>query len=992
MSSYVGGVAARAPLLQGIAPRRGKNTLGGNGIDSSDDDFLGHPPGGRGSRLPYAGGNNANRNKLRFSSEIAMLQGAWNTSGGQIAHITSATVTFSYYDGTVIPPSQVLQNNGGNVSLMGSTLIKITKAQAVWSDGDIWQFMNQKTVKPPRTAPVARALPLTVAEPKGVSLSAENTNSFLDSSTGSTTGDVNNGNSFVFPNGDAVGGNYTTGKSVSIKSPIVDNHNPVSPSHSDASGRDDPVVAPVAHVGSHIKGEDEGRLSASYSRHFRKIRTKARGPIDWLLSSLCCFRGMHFVEGGSTEVNTKLYCKKLRTILFASNVVELTQNDFGHLAGVLCEALHRYADELSLKERWNLISEAAVDFPDGDLTAEVTNRCAKGHKVHLPYSLHHLVNVVHIWWKCDKDHSGTLSVSEAVDMMNLLNVRMKSSAIKKLINNNAKIGADGKKEVGFREFQSFFAELPPRLEMTSEFNNAISHVGDGDFVGSLWKFLTNRQNEKISMAEAKRLAINWATVRSEEDTVNPSWTPVEFTRYLISVQNSWWDSDRCKVYHDMDQPLSHYIISSSHNTYLTGNQLSSDSSEHQYTYALMRGCKCLEIDCWDGPDGEPLVYHGHTATSKIKFKDVIAAINEHAFICTDYPVILSLEVHTSEQQQTRMAHIMKEIFKEKLHPCVANTNLSIDDASFTPNGLRGKILIKGPMDVSSLEERDSSDETPQKAKKGTKISTALSSVVFLKNTKLRPAGMTEHFAPQGKPWEVTSIVETKALRKAHSKDLAEYCEMNKYVFTRIYPKGSNVRSENFVASPMWACGSQLVALNFQTPDFPVRLNQCVFKNNGGCGYLLKPRRLRKPGVDPIESGLPRHRLILKVISGGNLPKPDLASKGEVIDPFVVVFITGSVRDQRNSRQFKTKYIDDNGFNPVWNETFYFSIEDIDLAVLTIRVMDKDPSFTTDDFIAEASCPLNCIRKGIRSIPLYSAHHDAVNEAFVLCDINLFEER
>ena len=37
------------------------------------------------------------------------------------------------------------------------------------------------------------------------------------------------------------------------------------------------------------------------------------------------------------------------------------------------------------------------------------------------------------------------------------------------------------------------------------------------------------------------------------------------------------------------------------------------------------------VDCWNGDDDEPVIYHGHTLTSKILFKDVIEAINEHAF-------------------------------------------------------------------------------------------------------------------------------------------------------------------------------------------------------------------------------------------------------------------------------------------------------------------------------------------------------------------------
>ena len=37
------------------------------------------------------------------------------------------------------------------------------------------------------------------------------------------------------------------------------------------------------------------------------------------------------------------------------------------------------------------------------------------------------------------------------------------------------------------------------------------------------------------------------------------------------------------------------------------------------------------VDCWDGEDGEPIIYHGHTLTSKILFKDVVQACKKYAF-------------------------------------------------------------------------------------------------------------------------------------------------------------------------------------------------------------------------------------------------------------------------------------------------------------------------------------------------------------------------
>lgn len=44
-----------------------------------------------------------------------------------------------------------------------------------------------------------------------------------------------------------------------------------------------------------------------------------------------------------------------------------------------------------------------------------------------------------------------------------------------------------------------------------------------------------------------------------------------FTRYLGGEENGIVPPERLDVIDDMNQPLSHYFINSSHNTYLTGN-------------------------------------------------------------------------------------------------------------------------------------------------------------------------------------------------------------------------------------------------------------------------------------------------------------------------------------------------------------------------------------------------------------------------------------
>ena len=74
----------------------------------------------------------------------------------------------------------------------------------------------------------------------------------------------------------------------------------------------------------------------------------------------------------------------------------------------------------------------------------------------------------------------------------------------------------------------------------------------------------------------------------------------------------------------------------------------------------------MELDCWDGQDGMPFIYHGHTMTSKIKFLDVIKTIKEHAFVTSEYPVILSIEDHCSLPQQRKMATAFIDVFGDQL--------------------------------------------------------------------------------------------------------------------------------------------------------------------------------------------------------------------------------------------------------------------------------------------------------------------------------------
>ncbi|XP_046842462.1 1-phosphatidylinositol 4,5-bisphosphate phosphodiesterase gamma-1-like isoform X1 [Xenia sp. Carnegie-2017] len=279
-----------------------------------------------------------------------------------------------------------------------------------------------------------------------------------------------------------------------------------------------------------------------------------------------------------------------------------------------------------------------------------------------------------------------ITMKEVKQFLQRANIKMNNARVRELFQD-----VDTKKlgHINFDGFRYLYNVLMYQREIASyfySFRNQRNQIHLEQFQ----RFLLEEQKENFAqdISNVKEYMSKCLGVETRE---HPFFSMNQFIDYLFSRSNCVLDGTSVEVYQDMTKPLSHYWIASSHNTYLTGDQFSSESSVEAYVRCLRMGCRCIELDYWDGPDNQPVIYHGFTLTSKIKFVDVVKAIKENAFVASDYPLILSIKNHCSLLQQNIMAKTFTDIFGDMLLCFPLDPN---EECLPSPEQLKHKILIK----------------------------------------------------------------------------------------------------------------------------------------------------------------------------------------------------------------------------------------------------------------------------------------------------------
>uniref|UniRef100_A0A8C9T3K4 Phosphoinositide phospholipase C n=1 Tax=Scleropages formosus TaxID=113540 RepID=A0A8C9T3K4_SCLFO len=598
----------------------------------------------------------------------------------------------------------------------------------------------------------------------------------------------------------------------------------------------------------------------------------------------------------------------------------------------------------------------------------------------------------------DKNSDNKMSLKELKHFLHQINIEVDDEYAQMLF---AKCDKSKSGQLEGSEIEYFYKLLTAREEIDVIYDK-YAQTNRQMSAKDLLSFLQNEQQEGVSLDDALKLI--------EKYEEKQQMTKDGFLMYLHQPEGMILNPAHKDVYQDMTQPLSHYFISSSHNTYLMEDQLKGPSSTEAYIRALMKSCRCVELDCWDGSDGEPIIYHGYTLTSKILFKDVIKAIKEYAFKTSEYPVILSLENHCSLEQQKLMAKHMTSILGDALLAKPLGDEMPTTFPS--PEELKGRFLIKGKR-LNKLEEAFSPSSTTdenesiseddeaadmvedhhicsiiQKSKK-MKLAKELSDlVIYCKSVHFQGF---EHARESQEFYEMSSFKEGKA-EKLAEESANEFVCHNVDKLSRIYPAGSRADSSNYNPVPLWTAGCQIVALNFQTPSDEMDLNQGWFLPNGMSGYLMKPEFLRDRASEfnPVNltkgKWLQHKTLHVMVISAQQLPKINKKKESSIVDPLVRVEIHGVPADAASR---ETDYIEDNGFNPMWNENFQFDVCVPELALVRFVVEDYD-STSQNDLIGQYTLPFTSLQNGYRHVPLLTKNGDIIPSAALFVHIMAVE--
>jgi myosin-5 len=334
------------------------------------------------------------------------------------------------------------------------------------------------------------------------------------------------------------------------------------------------------------------------------------------------------------------------------------------------------------------------------------------------------------WNYLDKHRNGVLNRKSVITLVASLGIKFTNDSFLTAILRSS-IGNSRSDQITFSQFSSLIYQLTRRPDLEILWANLVdgkpfeeatfplyaSKDADStklfDVIGlaTFRKFWKDYQGRALTVSEARVVVKEGMGAKFD-----PNFPVLSYGGFQAIMNHEKNDAyDPVKTHHndiEMSSPLNHYYIATADGPavgILPPRQHGSDTT-NPYHIDVKRGCRCLEIRCFEGSIAPEHIdrKHGfrsdlfvsapdqdqsHTGLGRLTFKETVLEISRVAFTLTHLPLVIMLDfsANVSLKLQQRAAKYLEKIFDDALY---LPSQVSASEVSMpSPKSLKKRVIV-----------------------------------------------------------------------------------------------------------------------------------------------------------------------------------------------------------------------------------------------------------------------------------------------------------